>query len=360
MPALSYRRAGSADSGALCDLMRETPMGRAIRVTQERDPDFFAGARVQAESPEVWGAFEKGGDGEGDGRAVGLFSAGARRVYLGGRVRRVRYLADLRIRPERRGGIVLAKGYRLLRREVFAENEWAQTLILDDNKSASDLITSRRAGLPTYHPCGTYRTWFLLPQPVSGADPDLRVRPARPTDLPAMGRLLEREGPGADFTPAVDFGAMPGVDFRLAFRGRGGGAIGLLGVWDISGFRRTRVVGYSRSLRLVRPAYNFWARLRHLPRLPRAGRTIPCRALTAVLCRDRDPAILRALLADVLQSGPDCAGALFAIGLDAEDPLAGALTGLRTRTTTARHYLVGFGGEPPIVRRPICFDFARL
>jgi len=91
MPGLMVRPAGPADHAVLEDLFRATSMGSSIRLNIERDPDFFAGARVQADEPCVWAAFDE------SGRTVGMLSAGKRRVRVGGGERDMRYLCDLRI-----------------------------------------------------------------------------------------------------------------------------------------------------------------------------------------------------------------------------------------------------------------------
>jgi hypothetical protein len=348
MEKLIHRRATETDSAALCDLMRETPMGRAIRTTQDRGNDFFSTSRLQADGLEVWAAFE-----ETSGRAVGIFSAGSRKVFLGGEIRSIRYLSDLRICPEYRNGLLLARGFRFLKREVFADDEWAQTLILDDNSDAARLLTSGRGNLPEYQPLGQYQTWFLQSQRMS-SESSFQVRTGTPTDFEMMNELQTQVGPTADFTPLLDFRTMPEVDFRLAFKREE--LVGIIGIWDLSAHKRTVIESYSRAMQFARPAYNVWARLRNLPSLPAPGECLDAQALTAVLCKNRDPEILRALLVAVLERP-----GLFAIGLDAADPLANALTELRSHTTTAGHYLVGFSGHPPeTASLPFFFDFARL
>ncbi len=102
MAGLTFRQAVEAAHAALEELFRATSMGLRIQICFERDRDFFAGARVQAEEPCVWAALENGG------RAVGVFSAGSRQVWGG---KPVRYLSDLRIHPGWQGSSVLARGF---------------------------------------------------------------------------------------------------------------------------------------------------------------------------------------------------------------------------------------------------------
>ncbi|MFK5923694.1 MAG: hypothetical protein QM496_16065 [Verrucomicrobiota bacterium] len=348
MGELVYRKAELSDSQALCALMRETPMGQGIQICQERGDDFFASCYLQADEPEVWAAFEKG-----SGRAVGVFSAGKRSVFVDGEVKKIRYLSDLRIRQEYRKGMLLARGFKTLKQQVFDEGEWAQTLVLEDNREGSKYLTSGRAGLPVYHPCGIYRSWFLQSQKVNGTTEAIKVRSAGIEDRVAMQSLLEREAGSASFTPWVDIAAMGGVDFRLAEQG--GELIGMLGIWDTSSINRTRITGYGRGVRLARPFYNVWAELGGRPRLPAIGECISSKALTTLLCKNRDPKIFKALLAGVLETR-----GLYGLGLDIEDPLTAALDGLSSKQVTAGHFLVGFFGDPPKVKRPFYFDFARL
>jgi hypothetical protein len=343
MGKLVYREVMPGDSEALCALLRETPMGRGIRVCQDRGGDFFAACRRRGEVPAMWAAFE-----EETGRALGLFSAGSRRVFIGGDVRDVRYLSDLRIHADNRGGMMLARGFRLLCDRVFGKDEWAQTIVLEDNAEAAGLLTSGRAGLPEYRPCGQYRTWFLNGQRIKRTGGDLEIRDAADGDAGAMRLLLEAEGPGAAFTPWEDFSNLSG--YRVArFHGE---LVGMVRV-GVSGV--TRIEGYSAGMRMIRPVYNGWAALRNLPALPAVGRTFAPLGIGGVICRDRDSKILRALIADVVKSR-----GLYAIGLDVSDPLAEALTCVRAYRTLAQHYQVGFSGEPYAVSGPFAFDFGCL
>ncbi len=348
MGELVYRRAEPSDSEALCALMRETPMGQSIQVCQERGTDFFSGCYLQADEPDVWAAFEKD-----SGRAVGVFSAGRRPVFFKGDIREIRYLSDLRIRPEYRKGLLFSRGFKTLKKKVFEEGEWAQTLVLGDNAEARVLLTSGRAGLPVYHPCGSYRSWFLCGQQVRAVDTGIQVRKADADDTLKMQCLLEQEGPGADFTPWVEIAKMKGVDFRLAYCGTE--LVGMIGVWDTSSISQTQLAGYGAGMRIARPFYNTWAKIKGRPHLPEVGESIPAKALTVLICKDRDPVVFRALMASVLD-----AEGMFGIGLDVKDPLVKALHGLSATCVTASHFLVSFSGEVPRVEGPFYFDFARL
>jgi hypothetical protein len=129
--------------------------------------------------------------------------------------------------------------------------------------------------------------------------------------------------------------------------------VGMMGLWNQSGFQRMRVTGYSGPLALVRPFWNAFP----VVRLPAVGTVIPVIKATSIACLDDHPQALRAMLASALRSGGE---RLLMVGLSTEDPLNVALRGLRGRKDHGRHFLVGWEGEPPRWKEPFSFDGARI
>jgi hypothetical protein len=355
MAGLILRQAVETDHLAIEELFRTTPMGSQIRIGFERDPDYFAGARVQATEPSVWGAFEA------NGRAVGILSAGSRRVWLDGE-RPMCYLSDLRIHPDFQGSSLLARGFRLLRHEVFQSGEWAQTLVLEGNPQALDLLTSQRGGLPQYRPAGRYVSWLLPFQRIHRKS-NIQVRTATDADLVEMQELLDASSRRRSFSEILNLADLGKASWRdlvandFLIAEKNGTIVGMLGLWDQSRFQRLRVKGYSPALTLLRPFWNTWSQLHGGIPLPRAGDVLPLRKATAIACQNDDPEILRALLAMAL-AGND--KRLLLLGLSAKDPLAAALQGLIARKEYGRHFLVGWEGEPPAWNEPFSFDASRI
>lgn len=261
--------------------------GASIRVVMQRRPNYFAAATVQAEQPEV-----VVGERADSGRIVASFAAGTRLVFVEGQPQPVRYLSDLRIHPEHRHGMLLARGYRYLREHVFAEGEWAQAVILDDNRAAIALLTSGRAGLPRYVPAGDYHCHMIATR--GGAEKavcegGLSVRAATMRDLEAVQEFYDRQAARFTWAPVADFRELGASyyrdlrieDFFLAFDG--GELVGLVGCWDQSAFKQTRAVGYAGGLRWLRSAYNALAALlRSGVSLPAAGALLKSATVTAI------------------------------------------------------------------------------
>lgn len=351
MAGLTIRPAGPADHVALEGLFRETTMGDSVRLRFERDPDYFAGSLVQSEDPCVWGAFE------GNGRAVGLFSAGSRLVWLGGE-RRLRYLSDLRIHRDWMGSSLLARGFRALREEVFQPGEWAQTLVLEDNLKAIDILTSKRCGLPEYHPAGRYVSW-LLPQQRIEIPPHLQFRRAGISDFGEMQALLDAAARRRSFAGLMELGDLrkpawrdlePG-DFIVALRS--GSIVGMMAIWDQDRFQRLRIDGYSKAVAAMRPLWNLVSRIP----LPRPGSVLPLLKASAIACENDDPEVLRGMLSAALSQAQ---GKLLLVGMSEMDPLNAAMLGMKARRDFGRHFLVGWDGTPPTWSEPFAFDVARI
>lgn len=356
MAGMILRRACEADHPALETLFRATPMGSQIHIGIERDPDYFAGARVQAGDPVVHAAFAN------DGRAVGVFSAGKRRIRLGDGETWIRYLSDLRIHPDWQGTPLLSRGFRMLRNEVFQAGEWAQTLVLESNLRALELLASQRGGLPEYRPAGRYASW-LLPRQRVATPLDIQVRKATAADLAEMQAVLDDSGKRRSFSEIVKFADLGKATWRdlsvsdFLVAERQGRISGMMGIWDQSGFQRLRIRAYPPVVAAMRPVWNAWARFCGGVALPRCGTLVPLRKATAIACHDDDSAVLRALLASALAGNDD---RLLLLGMSAADPLTAALRGLKARVEYGRHFLVGWDGAPPVWREPFAFDVARI
>ena len=361
---LPLSRAEPADSLDLCEVFADTPMEGAIWLNQDRRPDYFHGAAVQCERPEVFVSRKEPPPG-----LNAVFAAGRRQVFVNGQPQSIRYLSDLRIVSGHRGGTKLARGFQFLRREVLKNGEFAQTLVLSENEKALDLLTSRRCGLPGYFPCGEYNFFLIGLRRSPRASSGLQVRQATPRDVPTMQEFFNREAPRKQFSPVYQFDGLGRSDyyrgaklenFFLAYAGEE--LVGLLGAWDQGNYKKMLVRGYGGALRWLRPWINAFSRLRGGIELPAPGTLQRTLYLHCAVCRDNDPDILADLIRDV-QSG--FAGQGYhhaALGLDRRDPLREALSGCRTMNFAGRHFLVSFGDDPRsnIDDKVFYFEAARI
>lgn len=344
----AIRPATFADGPRILDLIRRTPQPGLVTLNFERDPDFYLGACVTCEDPDVWVAEAA------DGPLLAMFNIGRRTIYVNGEPQRVRYAHDLRVDVSARGGLLLHRLFRQLRR-VLADGEWMQTVILAENRLSLDTVGSGRAGLPVYYPCGEIETGLLSTSFARRPrrDPEIDIVRASVADIPAMQEFLDSQAPLRQFFPLYNLGGML-VEDRY-FNGlspeshllalRRGVIVGMLGDWDQRAFRKTRVLGYPGVLRWLRPLHNVLRPLTGDLPLPAAGGTLRYRMLHTMVIRDQDPEVLRLLLEHQLYAHRDATDALV-VGAFRGDPLLAALRGLRRRTQISRHYIVSYDGDP--------------
>lgn len=344
------RPARRDDNAAILRLINQAPQPGAVTLNFERQPDFFRGASVTCERPDVWVARKPGAPGDD---LAAVFNIGWRRVYLNGEERRLRYAHDLRLAPDCRGGTLLHRMFRRLRR-ILDEGEWMQTVILEDNLESMHTVGSGRAGLPVYYPFGEIETSLVYTRsrPLR-LPPDIVVRRALVEDLQRIRAFLGAEGARKQFFPRYDLEGLAvgdpyyrglGVeDFVVAESG--GELIGVVGTWDQKSFKQTRVVAYAPGMNLLRHLYNLHSLVRGGLRLPPPGGTLSYLSLHSIAVRDNDPDIFRLLLDFCVSHFSDRYDALVC-GFFRSDPLHRIPAHHRRQLLHSRHYLVSFDGDP--------------
>lgn len=355
------------DSPALCRLVRLAAMPGSVSISMEREPDYFLAAGVQGERTSVFVARSAE-----TGELAGVGAISHRSVYVNGKAEVIPYLSDLRIDPGHRKGRLLFQAYAYVREHMLTGNAYAQTIIVEDNVQALDLLTSGRAQLPRYLPFGEYASPAILMGAMAtmgraaGGAAGRTVRKAGPFEIvradgsqaSAMQALYDAEAPRRQFQPCYAFPDMGGGygrdlgwgDYFLAYRN--GKLVGMAGTWNQSRFKQTRIQAYGGALKWLRPAMNAVSPWLGTFPLPPAGSVLPYLNLHALAIQGDDPDILAALVRGILAEFRGRGHAYLLCGLDARDPLRRALAGFRTRHFGGRHFLATYGEDPRGGLRP--------
>ncbi|MED5238887.1 MAG: hypothetical protein VX379_04850 [Pseudomonadota bacterium] len=347
---MSYRirPASEQDNDAILALLQGTPQHGAVTLNFERQPDYFRGARVTCEKPDIWVA-EPIGEQSGLGA---IFNIGWRHLWVNGEVRWVRYAHDLRIAPASRNGMVLHRISRHIRK-LLAEGEWMQTTVLSDNEMSLSTVASGRAGLPVYYPAGTIETSMLYTRAKALRAPaDVTIRQTGEADLPAIAALLNRVGKEKQFFPCWDVDRVRGDDYCFGlnpgnFLGLwvGQELKGVLGFWDQKSIKQTRVLGYARGMGLMRHLYNSHSLIRGGMRLPAPGGVLSYLTLHSVAVEDDNPELLRLLFDHAIGFFHGRYDALVC-GFFSQDPLAAVAARYRRRLLLSEHFLMSYDGDP--------------
>ncbi len=332
------------DDAALRRLMAEIPMGRRMRISFRREPDFFIGSGVQGGFCQV--VVGRNGAGE----IIGFGTRAVRPAFINGRVEPAGYLGDLRLLPEYRGGTLVARGYRYFRRlHQDGRARLYFTVIFEDNRNALGTIATGRAGLPAYHDLGglvTPALWLrkrLRPAPGDGC------RIARAGEItPEIIECLNRNARRFQFAPVHCPADLSDSASRLRRAGRlelyvalrGGRVAGVMGLWDQRAFKQTVVMGYDPLLRCLRPLLRLGAALWSAPPLPTPGTPVnACYACFRAVDGD-DLEVARALLRRLYDDAAAKGFDYLYTGFHQDDPLLPILDGYSRVAFTGRLFCV--------------------
>lgn len=321
-----FEVATPADNAGLQRFSLEAAMPGAIRFSFDRTPDYLAALCVEGRQSEVLVCRENQ-----TGRLVATGHRSVKPAFVDGKPEVLGYLSGLRVDPTARSGQLLGRGYAFLR-ALHAKRPACLylTTIMEDNRTAKEVLVSGRLGLPVYHDLG----WFccmavgLNGRDQGRSDDEVCVRPATPADGPAVVEFLNREGRSRQFFPEYkveDFGSPGGLlahlewkDVFLAFRASE--LAGVLAAWDQRSLRRWRVTGYAPWLCVLRGPLNLVARLRRMPLLPKPDSTPEYFILSLVCIRQDDRSVFHTLLDTILRQMRAHYG-FFLAGLHERDPL---------------------------------------
>ena len=346
---MRVRDARPGDNAALVALAARCGMEGDLSLCVDRGPDFFALNRLSGESWRV-------GVIDGDDGPIACVAVARRPAYVDGHPAELGYVGDLKVHPayRRRGAARVLAGWALATaRELVGPDAPLIAAVLGGNTAVETL---RRDVIPGVRRWTTIRSHSIdllwrrrLPRT------DLTVHPAGPADEPDMVRLWRGLSTSRQFAPVCESFPLrwPGLDYLLARR-PGGELAGFVGLWDQHHIKQMRVTGYSPRLAVARIAFNLSAPLVGAPRLPQPGGELSYRSVVHPCAAD--PATLRTLLRHAC-NGLHSRHSFVTIGLDVNDPLGRALTGLRAQPTDVDLLVLG---DPADQAAPVHFEIATV
>lgn len=330
-----------ANEAAIRRLLRENRMNGAVTVGLEREPDYFRGADIAGGEDQTIVAHS-------GSRLVCMGRCTMRECWMDGSVRRVGYLAELRLDAAARGRFeILRDGYSFFHTQQRKDPEVLYfTSIAADNERARRLLEKGARGLPEYAFLSELDT-LVVAVPHQPRSTKLHVQRATLEHVPDLLGVLNEHGRRhqlaavwtANSLRELERQGLPLDRFLLAFHG--GEVVACGALWDQRGFRQTMIHGYSGSLSLARPLVNLASVILGRPKLPPAGSVLAHAFLSPLAC----VAGAEAILPDFIESAFPLAmrlGAKFlTLGLAAADSRLPTLRRrFSTRTWRSRLYRV--------------------
>jgi len=342
------------DDAELRALLRDNPMNGSMQVTFEREPDFFAACAIRGSLHQV-----VVGRDSNSGRIVGLGTRSIADAFVNGRPVHFGWLSDLRLEPAHRGGTLVARGYRFLR-QLHGDGrvELYGTVIFHDNQTALRTIAATRADLPGYHDLGVIHCPGInlrRRKPTLTAGCDI-VRAGREL-LPEIVDCLNRNNARKQFAPVHDVESFihgnrwkdfQPSDFVVALRNNH--VVGVVGRWDQSAFKQTRVISYGKRLRWMVPAANAVQTLLGAPAFPEPGQYVPFFYMSFIAIDQDDVGVFRALLRQVYNDSVGSSFRYAMVGLHERDPLLPAMKDYSLTPFAGRLFCVCFADGEPVYR----------
>lgn len=145
-------------------ILRESSMGKNVRLSFRREPSFFSAEKIA----NTWSQLVVLCDDENE-NVLGFGVRSGRPYWLNGQSVELGYISQLRLIPEFRNGLCLAKGYRKLKElhEKDGKVSFYITTVLSDNDTARSSLENKRVGLPIYRPLDELSSYFFIAQKAS-------------------------------------------------------------------------------------------------------------------------------------------------------------------------------------------------
>lgn len=356
--ALLAELAGPADDEAIRGLLADSPIPGRVELVTDRAPDYFLSCGVMGRDYLVGIVREAT-----SGGIVGLGYRGLQERFVNGAVESIGYLSDVVVaRPYQRSW-VYPRLLRLLhelhgdgRARGYVFVVAGQHDVLLDNL----LPTVSRSFLPRVTELtGLWTLALVARRRQAGPSPDDTARRGSSAELGEIVDFLQREGRRRQLFPSyseADFA--PGAPLTLGFRAedfflayRAGRLVGVLGLWDRSGFKRTVVRGYGRGLGWLRPGYDLGARLLGARPLPAPGEPVGCVYAAFTCVADDDPGVYSGLLGAARAEAARRGHAYLMVGLTDGDPLLPVARRFAHLPYRSRVYTVSYPGEPDLHER---------
>ena len=346
------RRAVNEDSDALIALINDTPQEGSISLNFERSPNFFHATQATTTEPEVWLMEDTN-----EQRLAASFSIGKRYVYVNGEKTLTRYGNDLRIHQDYKGGRTLFRLFKKYRE--LMQDEWMQTVILEDNKASIDTVGSGRLSLPNYHQAGKLVTHMIaLNQKVTS--PTHRIRKATSNDIHLLQEFFDLHAKKKQFYPCYDFSEINNNNpyyrnlnlnsYYLCFNDKE--LVGVSGIWDQKSFKQTRFLSYHGNMKILRHINNLMSKLFGGLNLPAPGSLGNYISLHSVLCKDNNPSVVKSLVSQIINDHRHLNYDALIIGFDQKDTLHEGLKNLKHHSLVSNHYLASYGEQPDILDKP--------
>lgn len=298
------RLAKPEDNQALCALFRDLDMDAELRLTEERDPNFFGLHQLHLGTPYTV-VLEDTSPELPSPQVVGCCSVIVRDGWYNGQRVRIGYSGDLRVLPTWRKARVFPLAVKKFTR-YLEEKEGVQVIfcaMMRENIRAKGARLLAKGKLFTAYNMVNIQITGKVKAPVR------KVERATEKDIPELAEFLARKSESRTFGYLMNesmlrerLSVWPDFSIENFFliRNESGRIIACTAPYDTEkSVRRTRVIGYAGRMVALRKLYNAEALLRGFVPLPKEGECFHYVSLTHFEVDNDDPSLCTDLLRGV-------------------------------------------------------------
>ncbi len=296
------RELGEEWNEKLLRIARESPVeSGGFRILFDRSPDIFTIPKLTSHSYRCGGLFMEE---ELLGYAIATFQ---KRYIDRERLSDVMYLGNMHVTKKRRGTGFFYRMSEFFFGDLSPRIEYFYAYIMEQNEPALSMVNRRHARFPNT-PYSTVvgvitMVTILLNIPVRMSK-KYTIRTATHDDIEPIVELLQEEFSARFLAPEINrdiflknlqqrpnFGI---ENYLLALTNNQ--IVGVCSGWDMTSFKKNRVMGYGITLGMTRLLFNAVAPLWGIRSLPDAGEPFRDITIAEYAVKDREPAIMEALL----------------------------------------------------------------
>jgi hypothetical protein len=352
--SLSVREIGVEQNERMLEILLQSPMeSDGLSVCLDRSPNMLAVPKQLFDSWKAFGFFM-------EERLVGYAMVCRKKLYVNGVPREIGYLANMYVLPEGRKLGWLYRASEPLFRQVLQEAGLGYATTMKGNRKTEPMI-GRRIGkypfIPHSRIIGVNCIHNILITFRRRVSKEYRIRRATEDDLPEISGLLDNEYRNRLFGPvmtplelAKTIIRRPGFDISNYYLAeKEGRIVGTCSAWDVSEFRKLRVMAYRKGYRLAKLVYGIAAPVLGFPALPEPGHAFREMVINDFATEGRSPEILRALITHIYMVCRQEDYNMLMVGSDERDPILEATRGFFWQPLRS---LVIFGsGDPDIIEK---------
>jgi hypothetical protein len=298
---IHIRKLDSSYNQKMLDIIRSSPIEtNSLDLYFDKSPDFFLTTDLWSDRFQYYGIFF-------DNELAGFGMHLKYRGYIHAKIHEISYFGNFCIAKRYRKLGLFKQLSEYMLKELYSDTSFGFCLVLEENQPAQKYFREDKyclPSMPAYKLIGSYETRNILITGKRRQKPGYIIRKAGKDDYKLISPLLAQEYSSRLLAPEINADIFranlmkrPGLDincYYLAFDNDK--LVGICAAWDISSFKRTRILRYKNRFYWIRWFYNFFSEIFGYPVLPENAEALREVYVTDTVIIDRNPEVLKSLL----------------------------------------------------------------